>query len=118
MVTVKNEKEHRAHDKNSVSESRIPFPQLSLEKNWLNLHTMYKGWTITPTQRSETASPIKITLDGEMSERFLANEAKTSEFPATATKQNGMFRAALITKGTGFWSIFSSATPLDNVCQS
>lgn len=105
-VTVKIENEHSVHDKNSVIESRIPFPQLSFEKYRVNFHAMYRGWTIRPTKRSDTARPIKITLDGEISEGFLANETKTSEFPTTATKQNGMFRAALMTKGTGFLSIF------------
>lgn len=43
---VKNEKEYRVYDKNSVSELRIFFFQLFLEKNWLNFYMMYKGWMI------------------------------------------------------------------------
>lgn len=43
---VKNEKEYRVYDKNSVSELRIFFFQFFLEKNWLNFYMMYKGWMI------------------------------------------------------------------------
>jgi len=86
-------------DKDTDTKKRISCLQASLIKpDWLSLHVMYIGWTISPTKRSDNARLIKIMLDGEMRDGFLTKATRISEFPTIASNERGMFIAALTTE--------------------